>query len=79
MQQIAQKEYKTRHDWVGKVIPWEICKKLKFELTRKWYMHNPAPVLEDSTPKFLWDFDLQLDHRILDRRPDLIIINKRKR
>ena len=22
---LAQKEYKTRHDWVGKVIPWEIC------------------------------------------------------
>ena len=21
---LAQKKYKTRHDWVGKVIPWEI-------------------------------------------------------
>ena len=24
---LAQKEYKTRHDWVGKVIHWEMCKK----------------------------------------------------
>ena len=22
-----QKEYKTGHDWVGKVIHWEMCKK----------------------------------------------------
>ena len=23
---LVQKEYKTRHDWVGKVIHWEMCK-----------------------------------------------------
>ena len=28
---IAQKEYKTRHDRVGKVIHWEMCKKFKFD------------------------------------------------
>ena len=27
------KEYKNRHDWVGKVIHWELCKKLKFDYT----------------------------------------------
>ena len=39
----AQKEYKARHDWVGKVIHWEMCKKFKFDHTDKWYMHNRAP------------------------------------
>ena len=39
---LAQKEYKTRHDWVGKVIHWEMCKKLKLDFTNKWYMHNTA-------------------------------------
>ena len=24
---LAQKEYKTRYDWIGKVIHWEMCKK----------------------------------------------------
>ena len=24
---LARKEYKTRHDWVGKVIHWEMCHK----------------------------------------------------
>ena len=32
---LAEKEYNTRHDWVGKVIPWEWCKKLKFDHTTK--------------------------------------------
>ena len=32
---LAQREYKTRHDWVGKVIHWELCKKFKFDHTSK--------------------------------------------
>ena len=32
-----------------KVIHWEMCKKFKFDHTNKWYMHNPAPVLENDT------------------------------
>ena len=42
-------------------------------------MHNPAPVLENTTHKLLWDFNIQTDHLIPARRPDLIIINKKKR
>ena len=38
--QLAQKEYKTRHNWVGQVIHKEMCKKFKFDHTNKWYMHN---------------------------------------
>ena len=76
---LAQKEYKTRHDWVSKVIHWEMCKKFKFDHSNKWYMHNPAPVLENDTHKLLWDFNIQTDHLISARRPDLIIINKKKR
>ena len=76
---LAQKEYKVRHDWVSKVINWEMCRKFQFDHTNKWYMHNQAPVLENDSHKLLWDFNIQTDHLILARRPDLIIINKRKR
>ena len=76
---LAQREYKTRHDWVGKVIHWEMCKKFKFDHTNKWYMHNPAPVLENDSHKLLWDFNIQTDHLIPARRPDLIIIKKKKK
>ena len=42
----AQKEYKSRHEWVGKVIHWEMCKKFKFDHTNKRYMHNRADVVK---------------------------------
>ena len=42
-------------------------------------MHNPAPVLQNNTHKFLWNFDIQTDHLISARRPDLIIIIKKKK
>ena len=69
---LAQKEYKTRHDWVSKVIYCKMCKKFKFDHTKKWYMHNPASVLENGTQKLLWDFDVPTNHLISARRPDLI-------
>ena len=71
-------EYKTRQDWVAKVIQWEMGKKFKFDHMNKWYMDNPAAVLENDTHKLQWDFDIQKDHLILARRPDLIIINEKK-
>ena len=57
----------------------EMCKKFKFDHTNKWYMHNLAPVLKNDTHKLLWDFDIHTDHLISARRPDLIIINKKKK
>ena len=54
-------------------------KKFKFDHTNKWYMHTPAPVLENATHKLQWDFNIQIDHLIQAIRPDLIIINKKKK
>ena len=76
---LAQKQYKTRHERVDKVIHREFCKKFKFDHTNKWYMHNPTAALENETHKLLWDFDIQTDHLISARRPDLIIINEKKK
>ena len=56
-----------------------MCRKFQFDHTNKWYIHNPAPVLENDSHKLLWDFNIQTDHLIPARRPDLVIINKRKR
>ena len=76
---LAQMEYKTRHDLEGKVIHRMMCKKFNFHHINKWYMYNLAPVLENSTHKLLWDFDIHTDYLISTRTPDLIIINKKKR
>ena len=76
---LALKEYETRHDWVGKVIHWEMCKKSEFDNTNKWYMHSPVSVLENGTHNLLWDFGIQTDHLISTRRLELIIIRKKER
>ena len=76
---LAQKEYKARHDWVGKVIHGEMWKKFKFDHANIWYMDNPAPVLENDTHKLLCDFNIQTDHLISARRQDFIIINKKRK
>ena len=34
---LTQKEYQPRHDCVRKGIHWELCRKLKFDHTNKWY------------------------------------------
>ena len=76
---LAQREYKARNDGVGKVIHWEMFMKSKFDHANKWYMHNPALVRENDRHKLLWDFEIHTDHLISARRPDLIIINKKKK
>ena len=65
------------------MIHWELCKKFKFDYTNEWYMHNPESVLANETYKLLLDFEIQMDHLISARRPDLVIAynnnNKKKR
>ena len=76
---LAQKVYKTKNEWVVKVIHWELCKRFKFDHMNKWYMHNSESILENEMHKFLWDFKIQTDLLISAKRPDLIIINQKKR
>ena len=46
---LAPKEYKTKQDWVGKVIQLELGKKLKFDHMNRWYMHKPEFLQENET------------------------------
>ncbi len=73
---MAQKEYKRRHDWEGKMIHWDICRKFSIHVSDKWYNHEPQSVVENETCKILWDLTVQTDHIIDARRPDLILIKK---
>ena len=64
-------QYKTRHDWVGKVIHWELWKKLEVDHRNKRFLYFPTSVLENDTHKLLWNFDIQTDHLISVRWPNL--------
>ena len=63
MQKTSIKEYKTRHDWMGKVIHKELCKKLKFDHTDKCYIHKLESVLGNETLKIITNFERQTDHK----------------
>ena len=76
---LAQKDYKKRHELVGTAIHWELCKQLEFNHADKWYEHKPESVLENEKSQLLWDFEVQTDHHIEARRPDLIIVDKEKK
>ena len=67
-----------RHDWVGKVIQWELCKKLRFDHTTKWYVHKPESVLENATIKFFGTLRYELI-TYPGRKPDLVLINKKRK
>ena len=73
---LAQKEYKRRHDWFGTKIHWEICKKYDIEVNKNWFEHKPEKVTENNYCKILWDFNIQTDHIIEARRPDLVLLDR---
>ena len=68
----------TRHDWMGKVIHLQLCKRLRFDHTDRWYMHKPESVLENGTDEILRDLEIQTDQQTQVRIPDLVLINKKK-
>ena len=72
-------KYKTRHDWVSKVIYRELCKKFKFDHMIKWYVYNPESLVENEMHKLLWDFEIQTDSLISSKQSVLIIINKKRK
>ena len=70
---------KRRHDWVGKRIHWDFCRKYGIKVREKWYEHKPESVVENENCKILWDFNIQTDHVIEARRPDMIVVDKVKK
>ncbi|XP_063595812.1 uncharacterized protein LOC134772704 [Penaeus indicus] len=70
---MAQKEYKRRHDNVARIVHWHLCKKYNLERTEKWYEHAPEGVVENDEVKLLWDVNIQCDHLIEARRPDIVV------
>ena len=75
---LAQKEYLTRHYYLRNVINSELCKKLIFDHTKKWYMHYKESVLGNEMHELIWDFEIQTDHLISARRSNIIITNKKE-
>ena len=76
---LAQKNYKLRHDSVGRYVHWQFCEKLGFNSARLWYEHEQESAVENENFKILWDFIIQCEHMIEARRPDIVVVNEVKK
>ena len=57
----------------------ELCQKFGLIDEVKWYYHKPARVVENDRIKILWDFNIQADHVIQHRKPDIVVLYKNER
>ena len=78
-EKMAQKQYKQRHDNIARIVHLELCQKFGLIGKMKWYNHKPEDVMENDRVKILWDFNIQTDHVIQHRRPDIVIVYKNER
>ena len=76
--QLVQKEYKTRPNWIGNVIHWELYRRIKFDHNNKWCIHKSESILENETHRIIWDFEIQTQYQILTRGSHLVLMNKKR-
>ena len=63
---------------MGKIIHWKLARKCNFEAGDKWYEHESESVLDYEDYKILWDLNIQTNHVIEARRPDLVVVDKKE-
>ena len=42
-------------------------------------MHKPKSFLKNEMYKIHWQFEIQTDYFVLDRRPGIVLVNKKRR
>ena len=72
-----ENDYKTWHELAGKIIHSELYKKLKFDHTTSIVFAKTKK--EKNTHNILWMFKIHTSPLILAWRPDLVVINKKKK
>ena len=77
---LTQKEYKARHNWVGQGDLLGNVQEISIRPYKQMvYAQTQHLSSKMMRIKLLWDFNIQTDHLIPARRPDLIINNNKKK
>ena len=71
--------YKQRHDNIARIVHLELCQKFGFAGKVKWYNHKPVTFVDNDRVKILWDFNIQTDHVIQQKRSDIVVMHKTER
>ena len=59
------------------IIILRLCEKQNLERKEQWYGHCPEGVVEDDDAKLICDINIQCDNVMEERRPDLILVDKK--
>ena len=73
---LAQKEYKQRQSNIARIVPLKIWLKFRLVWGINWYSHKTESAFENDQVKILWDFNVQTDYVIENRRPNITILYK---
>ena len=74
---IAATDYKKRHDGVANTVHWNQIKQYEFKTTQKWATRQNS--VEKPKRKIFLDLNIQTDHVIQARSPDIAVKEKRIR
>ena len=77
-EELAKKQYKIRHDGMGKRVHWELCKKYDVECSERWYEHVPFEVCRSrgGRVEIYWDKKIATAKSIEHCKPDVIVVDK---
>ena len=59
------------------MIRCELCKRLKFAHTDKWYKHKLESVFENKMNATLRGVDIQIGQQVQARRQDRVLVNRK--
>ena len=78
---LAKKQYLDRHNFVGRHLHWQICKKYDIATTESWYKHAPGEIMlsRDENVVVYWDSPILTERKVGANRPDIVIHKKAER
>ena len=68
--------WQWKNDNVAITVQWKLCEKFNLEKSEKQNLHNPQSVSVNVNQMLIWDMNIQCDNIIVERRRDIVIINK---
>ena len=79
--QLAQTEYKRRHDTMGKRVYWEVCGNFGLRRSKNWYEEviDGVRKSDDGDVEVWWDQKVCTPTKFEANRPDLVVIDRKNR
>ena len=53
-----------------------MCRKYNLKRNENWYKHVPEGLIENAELKNFWDLLIQYDREIVERKADIVVMNK---